>query len=303
MARLAILLLGLALAVAACTGTRVELPPVSAEPGGSFPGKIIWRDLLSDDVAATRHFYSELFGWEFVPVPGLDGNYELIRHRGRLIGGLIDQAALSTRADISQWVVVLSVADIEASVAAVAANGGTIFTPPTSLGERGLMAVVADPEGAVFALLQATAGDPADGPELPLPGEFLWDELWLADPAAGAGFYAALTPYEIEALALGDELNPVDYRTLRSQQQARFGLRSKPLPAVPAIWVSYLRLADSAQLHGVVARVVELGGEVLVPPTPRPAGGEVALVAGPSGAGIALQTWSDEQRVRIREED
>ena len=54
------------------------------------------------------------------------------------------------------------------------------------------------------------------------------------------------------------------------------------------VWVSYLRVEDPA---AITARVAELGGRVIVEAQPRPAGGTVAFVADPSGAGIALQTW------------
>jgi predicted enzyme related to lactoylglutathione lyase len=41
----------------------------------------------------------------------------------------------------------------------------------------------------------------------------------------------------------------------------------------------------------ITARVAGLGGQVIVEARSRPIGGEVAFIAGPSGAGIALQTW------------
>jgi len=57
---------------------------------------------------------------------------------------------------------------------------------------------------------------------------------------------------------------------------------------VPPVWVNYLRVADPA---AIAARVEALGGRVLVPVQARRIGGYAGLVAGPSGAGIALQTW------------
>jgi hypothetical protein len=54
------------------------------------------------------------------------------------------------------------------------------------------------------------------------------------------------------------------------------------------VWVSYLRVADPA---AITAKVAGLGGRVIVEARPRSLGGEVAFIAGPSAAGIALQTW------------
>ena len=63
------------------------------------------------------------------------------------------------------------------------------------------------------------------------------------------------------------------------------------------MWVSYLRVMDAAQLNAILARVEPLGGNILVPATERPGGGVVAVIAGPSGAGIALQTWDENQTI------
>ncbi|MHC5136475.1 MAG: VOC family protein, partial [Planctomycetota bacterium] len=82
--------------VAACASMNINLPSVTDAPTGErLPGKIIWRDLLTNDPAASQRFYGELFGWEFESVgtaSNLKSNssYTLIRHNGKLIGGMID---------------------------------------------------------------------------------------------------------------------------------------------------------------------------------------------------------------------
>ncbi|MDH3990564.1 MAG: VOC family protein, partial [Gammaproteobacteria bacterium] len=121
------------LSIAACASVNVNLPSVTDSPTGErLPGKIIWRDLLTNDPAASKKFYGELFGWEFENVGTAsnlksDSSYTLIRHNGKLIGGMIDTLALNNRDDISQWVVLMSVEDIDASVEAVTASGGNIM--------------------------------------------------------------------------------------------------------------------------------------------------------------------------------
>jgi predicted enzyme related to lactoylglutathione lyase len=67
---------------------------------------------------------------------------------------MIDTLALNNRNDISQWVVLMSVEDIDASVDAVTASGGKIMTPPTDLQSRGRIAVISDVEGALLGLLE-----------------------------------------------------------------------------------------------------------------------------------------------------
>lgn len=288
-----LLLQGSVFLLAACAATSVNLPAVSDSPTGErLPGKIIWHDLLTNDPAASQRFYGELFGWEFEAIgiaSGLNGNssYTLIRHDGQLIGGMIDTKALNNRTDISQWVVLMSVDDIDEATRRLAAEGGSVLTPPRDLQRRGRVAVVTDAEGALLALLETRDGDPADRePEL---GGFLWDELWTTDVERATNFYKGVAGFDSADWDTDtDAEGPANYRLLKAGDVPRAGIVTKPLEDLDPVWVSYLRVESPA---AITARVAELGGRVIVEARPRILGGEVAFVAGPSGAGIALQTW------------
>ncbi|MCZ6890206.1 MAG: VOC family protein [Gammaproteobacteria bacterium] len=281
--------------IAGCATVPVNLPSVTETPTGmQLPGKIIWHDLITDQPQASKKFYGELFGWEFESVGPNFGsvasaNYTLIRHHGRLIGGMVDQSRLQTTLDISQWVVLLSVRDINRSVQTLRAAGGTVYTPPTELADRGHIAVVADPQGALFALLQTKDGDPVDAP--PGNGDFLWNELWASDVDAASTFYRSLADYDAASRPIDDTRS---YHYLATGGTPRIGILANPIEDLKPIWVTYVRILDAESLDRVVARVPELGGEILLAPEDRDIGGRVALIADPSGAGIALQTWPDQ---------
>ena len=286
----------------ACATTQFSIPPVAqAVDGTRLPGKVIWHDLLSDTPEQTRAFYGGLFGWEFRPLPGGTINYEVIYHRGEAIGGMVDQNRLPAKADISQWVAVFSVADVDTAADRVRSSGGTVLTPPTSLGERGRIAVVVDSQGAVLALLETAGGDPADGESSPESGDFLWNELWVSSVGKARDFYSAVFPFSGQERSLAEGDSVVEYLVLESAGRPRAGIRTTPGDDLPPSWVSYLRVADQQELNDILAKVEALGGTVLVPATPRPAGGMVAMIAGPSGAGIALQTWPLRQDVAEQE--
>ena len=70
----------------------------------------------------------------------------------------------------------------------------------------------------------------------------------------------------------------------------RMGILQDPIEGLPATWASYIRVQDMSALE----RVEELGGRILLPAEERALGGKVALIAGPSGAGVALQTWEQQ---------
>jgi uncharacterized protein len=280
----------LALLAAGCTAITVNLPPITETPTDQHhAGKVVWHDLLTNTPEASRRFYGELFGWEFeqprvfVGV-GSGDSYMLIRHNGKLIGGMVDTNALGKKENISQWITTISVPDIDAAVERVAGAGGKVINAPESIGERGRMAVIEDATGALFAMIQTRHGDPGDAE--PVPNGWLWDELWTSDVDAATGFYQAVLGFQHTDHAV--EKADRAYRVLRHGDKPRAGVLKNPFEAERPVWVNYIRVEDPS---AVTAKVEGLGGRVLVEAQSRPIGGEVAFIAGPSGAGVALQTW------------
>ena len=208
----------------------------------------------------------------------------LIRHDGRLIGGMIDTNSLGKKDNISQWVTMMSVSNIQSATSGVAGSGGKVLTPPTQLKSRGTLAVVEDSTGAVFAMIQAKDGDPADSD--PALNDFMWDELWTDDVDNASRFYFDVVDYEREDHAI--ENTERDYHVLKINGQPRAGVLINPFEGERPVWVNYIRVADPA---AITARVEDLGGQILVEAQARAIGGRVAFIAGPSGAGVALQTW------------
>ena len=276
--------------VAGCTTLSPDLPAITDSPTGArHAGKIVWHDLLTNTPEESRKFYGELFGWEF-ETPGIDlgfggeSSYMLIRHNGDLIGGMIDANALKKKNNISQWMTMMSVDDIDAAASSIAGTGGKVLTPPTELKSRGKLAIVEDPTGAIFALIETKEGDPAD--REPTHNNFFWDELWTSDVEQASNFYHHVVGYEREDQPI--ESSGRAYHVLKTDDKPRAGIMSNPFEGERPVWVNYIRVEDPAT---ITARVESLGGQILVDTQPRDIGGKVAFIAGPSGAGIALQTW------------
>jgi predicted enzyme related to lactoylglutathione lyase len=288
-------------ALAACATLDYNLPAVTDNTDGNRdPGKFVWHDLISDDPAGSEAFYSALFGWEFrsLKLPG--AGYWVISLDGEPIGGMVSQASLPARKDISQWVSVLSVADPAAAAATVRDAGGSVLREPVSLGERGTIAVFSDVQGALFAGLKTGAGDPRDRDRLPAEGAFFWHELWTSDASAATDFYAGLTGLSVKRHeGRNADGERIALATLRDGKRPRAGVRPAPLADMPSLWMPYLRVGSQERLDALLAEVPRLNGRVLVPAIARPAGGFLAVIAGPSGAPVALQTWDEDDRQRL----
>jgi len=252
--------LAFVMSIVGCATITPDLPSITDAPTGErHSGKIVWHDLLTNTPAESRRFYSELFGWEFEK-PGIDlgfggeTSYMLIRYDGRLIGGMVDTNSLGKKDNISQWVTIMSVGDVQSAASDIVGSGGT------------------------------KDGDPADSK--PVLNDFLWDELWTDDVDKASRFYHDVVGYEREDHDIEDSER--DYHVLKIDGEPRAGVLVNPFEGERPVWVNYIRVADPA---AITARVEDLGGRILVEAQARAIGGQVAFIAGPSGAGIALQTW------------
>lgn len=272
----------LSLVVSACSGLR--LSPVTAEPTSNWiPGKFVWHDLITHDVSAVKLFYAGVFGWRFEDLPGTD-RYTLIRHDGRMIGGIVYSDRKVDGKPVSQWVSLMSVPDVDQAVDRVREVGGRIYAGPRDIDDRGRLAIVGDPEGAVFGVVRATGGDPPDR-EAEI-GEWLWTELWSDDREAAGKVYSTLAGYELDTR---ETVAGKPYHVFRRDGAPRAGLLLNPFPEeVTPLWLPYVRVANPA---AVVAKVEGLGGQVLVQPDPKHRQGTVAIIADPTGAEVAVQKW------------
>ena len=125
------------------------------QPGNHFgaqlvnaPGALVWNELASPDLDASSAFYSGLFGWEVAPFEGSPTLYLSIKNGGANNGGMRE---LDSPGTPPHWLVYFGVADIEAGLAKVKELGGAVHAGPIDIA-MAKIAVVADPQGAIFAL-------------------------------------------------------------------------------------------------------------------------------------------------------
>ena len=114
------------------------------------PGSLVWTDGATDDLAAGEAFYRAVFGFSWADVDGMDGQYATFALAdGRPLGGL---GAASPDGPMG-WVSCFAVASTDDTVAAVERHGGRTTTPAQDT-EYGRFAVLEDPWGAPFSVMQ-----------------------------------------------------------------------------------------------------------------------------------------------------
>jgi uncharacterized protein len=119
------------------------------------PGALSWNELGSPDMEASARFYGDLFGWTTSPMEG-DMPYLVVKNSdGHSNGGIRPPMPPGTP---SFWLVYFAVGDIDGAVAKVTELGGAVLGEPTDIGIARI-AVVTDPQGAVFALYDGQLDD------------------------------------------------------------------------------------------------------------------------------------------------
>jgi uncharacterized protein len=113
------------------------------------PGAMTWNELASPDFDGSSSFYGELFGWQTEALPDTDPPYRTIKNAAGWNNGGI--APVMPPGTPPHWMVYCGTEDIDASTAKVSELGGTTLFGPMDIG-MGKIAVLQDPQGAVFAL-------------------------------------------------------------------------------------------------------------------------------------------------------
>jgi predicted enzyme related to lactoylglutathione lyase len=243
-------------------------------------GRVVWRELLTNDVDKARAFYSELLNWKIEP--GMDmgagGTYFMIKSGGRDIGGMMKSPKEMKGA--SFWMSVVSVADVDAAAAAATKNGGKVLNPPVDMPNVGRYATIADADGAALSLLKAATGDAVtSGP--PKTSEFAWETLMTPDEARAKKFYGAVFGWKTMA-GPGGAGSVFSTNGERDGQVADIG---KAQNGVPPCWMTYV-VVD--KLEPTRDRVAKMGGKVMMPLIEVPTVGRIAMIADPTGGAIGL---------------
>jgi hypothetical protein len=275
-----------ALAWGSACAASLQLPAIGGNSHEHHPGKIIWADLVTPDLAAAESFYSSMFGWTFQAVHSGDVDYAVARAPdGDAIAGLLQKPLPTDERRQSAWLTFIAVRDVDAAERTALSNGAKSVSKPKSYAGRGRQAVLADPDGAVFAILASSTGDPVDS--LSPPGEWIWSSLLAQDPDREATFYQTLFHYDLYDLPREDGASHV---ILSSDDYARASVN--PLPSTGhrrPHWLNFVRVVNAAD---AATKAVSLGGKVLVQPYEDRHGGKIAVIADPAGAPMGIMEWA-----------
>jgi predicted enzyme related to lactoylglutathione lyase len=262
------------------------VPKLTSEPTNlRLTGKFVWFDLFTNDLEASGRFYEELFGWAFHPGEFGGTSVHTIHREGVPIGNAVQINREKSKVRKSRWLGYVSVEDVDQSTMVVKENDGTVHINPKELPNRGRVAVVTDPQGAVFAMVTASEGDPLD--QGIMENFWLGSELWTSHVDSALNFYGFLVGYEKRSV---DVKSGETYSLLVKDGQPRAGMVEIPWDDVKPNWVPYIAVED---VIAIADKAEQLGGTLLIAPDPKVREGTAAIISDPDGAVFGVQQLSN----------
>lgn len=256
-------------------------------------GTSTWTDLSVQDLDAAKAFYSGLFGWTFRELGEEFGHYAMISNSdGASVGGAMSVAGMTEpdgTALPTGWDVYLTVDDADARLATALAEGATALTPIMDIGTDGRNVMLQDPTGASIGMWQAKE---FEGYEFTgAPGSPVWFELMTHRYDDAAAFYTAVFEAQLVAMTEPMEDDSFRYTTNGPSESASWGLGDATgvMPAEATGWRIYFGVDSS---DSALAKVLELGGQVLDGPVDSPFG-RIATIADPEGATFQISAMSE----------
>jgi uncharacterized protein len=246
------------------------------------PGTPSWVDLGTPDMDASKAFYGALFGWDGRTAEDpAAGGYTMFELGGVAVAGA---GPLMSPQQPPAWTTYVSVEDADKTAETVTANGGAVVMPAMDVLDVGRMAIFSDPQVGVFAVWQPRAHKGAG--LVNEPGTIIWNELATRDAAGAKAFYPEVFGWTFQTRSMDD--GGPEYTSWHVAARPIGGMlqidENFP-PDMPTTWQVYFATADC---DASAAKVTELGGSVVAPPSHIPTVGRFAVCQDPQGALFAL---------------
>jgi predicted enzyme related to lactoylglutathione lyase len=238
--------------------------------------------LTSSDIERAQDFYGTVFGWTFESAGPEYGGYINAAKDGHPVAGLMANNPDWEAPD--NWSTYFHTADVNATVSAVTAAGGSSCVAPMEVPAKGIMSMVTDPFGAFFGLWQ-----PLEHHGFEVIGEAgapVWNQLTTRDYCAAIDFYRTVLGWRTEQVSDTDEFR---YTTAWFGNQRLLGVMDGTAfmaENAPSNWSVFFGAADVDKTLQVIS---DNGGGVSRPAVDTPYG-RLAGATDPTGTAFNLSS-------------
>ncbi len=265
-----------------------------SKPTKHLQGTPVWWDLASEDVDATKSFYSGLFGWEWDDIMSMaDGVYSVASLQGKTVAGVYTyKPGMPLPSGPLSWVNAFWVDDAEAAVSRAVEKDASVIMPacddPAFGGKKALLL---NPEAAPFVVWSGDHG--VQNEAFGEVGAVVCVEYYTRDVDGINEFMQHVFGSKYEKVILTRQ--PTDFEDAEGDIEYEYhwlkvdGLehdRGGMLEMddswgdMPSHFMVYFRVEDC---DATASKAASCGGEVRVPPIDIPTG-RFSVIKDPQGA-------------------
>ncbi len=234
-----------------------------------------WNGFVTTDIDKTYAFFPEVLGWGTQEVDMGGEKMKMFTHGGNTVGHL---RAPAMEGEPSWWNNYLRVEDVDAAVAAVKANGGSVVVPGTDI-PPGRFATVTTASGAYFTLFRESGAEDGGASA----GAIAWVDLHSKDLAADLAFLKGAFGFETSEMAMPQG----PYHILNPEGAMKGGAMQGAHAEAPSMWMAW---ASVDSVDDTLARVTANGGTVIGPAWDVPGVGRMGIAQDPAGIVFGVMT-------------
>jgi uncharacterized protein len=249
-------------------------------------GWFVWEELMTTDVASAGSFYKKVGGLKTKPAP-FDQNYTMFEAAKGNMGGLMTLPAEAKAGGTPPcWISYIGTPNVDETARQATALGGKIAKAPWDIADGGRIAILQDPQGAIFAIYANPKATETPSSHVGL-GHASWHELATSDYVGAFEFYQKLFGwYVVNDQDMGPGMGIYRLFAPDGSKDAIGGMYTKPpQPPRPAAWLPYIKVTN---VKTATERAKSLGATIFHGPAQVPGGGWITMGADPQGAAFAI---------------
>lgn len=260
----------------------------------SLRGRFLWHELMTTDPRSAEGFYSKVVGWK-TQAWEQNPSYKIWMAGGRMMGGLTKHMEEDSKvAPPPSWFTYIGTPDVDETVDQAVALGGKVVKQAWDIPTIGRMAILQDPQAAMFYAFTPERG-PVAGETIEL-GDFSWHELATTDWQSAWNFYQKLFGWEKTSamdMGGGNMYQMFAYQSSRPQSGA---MHATPVGGVftkqnemlgPPFWLPYALVRDSKR---AAETIKQHGGTIVNGPMEVPGGDWIVAGLDRQGAMFAVHS-------------
>ncbi len=243
-------------------------------------GRFVWHELMTTDPQAAGAFYSKVLRWKTQP-SGMPDYTLWVAGKTQAAGLMAQPESARQSGAPPNWLVYIGTPDVDATAAAAERLGGKVLKAPADIPSVGRFAVIADPQGATFAIFTPGGSAPPEG----APSE----RVLLARARHAAISRRRSRSTRSSSAGAADpthDMGPAGIYQLIEHGGAQVGGAYKLMDASkPPHWLTYISVAS---VDKAAAAAKAAGGRVTQGPMEVPGGSRIAQILDPQGGAFAV---------------